>query len=143
MLLTFCRKALRILLLMTPDSILLHPYHEDEIHNSAPKLARTAAPPLASASISASAPPLPTKPTKTTTKTKSTKKSTDTSTQTWRHPAELSYIRSPSSKHGAWDDMAIVRFIVDKAGFSIPGRSTPPEGEFFQVHFPSSSPASD
>ncbi|KAK6988673.1 hypothetical protein R3P38DRAFT_3291047 [Favolaschia claudopus] len=129
-----------------------------------PKLARTAAsvaaaaaasasspPPLASTSVSASAPPLFT--TKTTpAKTKAPKKSktkdpapAPTPTQTWRHPAELPYIRSPSTKRddgGKWDDMAIVRFIVAKAGFSMPGRSTPPEGEFFEVHFPGAASSS-
>ncbi|KAK6969449.1 hypothetical protein R3P38DRAFT_3243245 [Favolaschia claudopus] len=116
-----------------------------------PKLARTAAsvaaaaaasassPPLAS--TSASAPPPSTKPTKPTTKTKSPKKTKDPAP--WRHPAELPYIRSPSTKRddgggGKWDDMAIVRFLVTKAGFSIPPRSTssPPSDELFQVHFP-------
>ncbi|KAK6969458.1 hypothetical protein R3P38DRAFT_2814369 [Favolaschia claudopus] len=121
-----------------------------------PKLARTAAsvaaaaaasvsfpPPLTS--TSASTPPLPTTTsTKTQAKTpkKSKKKDTAPSTpaQTWRHPAELPYIRSPSGKHGTWDDMTIVRFLVANAGFSIPGRSASSSSEkeegFFQVHFP-------
>ncbi|KAK6969448.1 hypothetical protein R3P38DRAFT_3501001 [Favolaschia claudopus] len=124
-----------------------------------PKLARTAASvaaaaaasspphpssfPLPSASASASA-PLPTKttPTKSKGKAKSDMKSIPKkkdAAATWRHPAELPYIRSPSGKHGAWDDMAIVRFLVAKAGFSIPPRSSSPSDEFFQVHFPATS----
>ncbi|KAK6988658.1 hypothetical protein R3P38DRAFT_3443537 [Favolaschia claudopus] len=143
-----------------------------------PKLARTAAsvaaaaasasspPPLAS--TSASAPPPTTKTTATTTpgktettettttKSKTPKKSkpkdpapTSTQTPTWRHPAELPYIRSPSTKRddggsGKWDDIAIVRFLVAKAGFWIPGRSSSSsgEGEFFDVCFPGASASS-
>ncbi|KAK6988643.1 hypothetical protein R3P38DRAFT_3228610 [Favolaschia claudopus] len=121
------------------------------------KLARTAAsvaaaaaasassPPLASTSISASAPPLRT--TKTKTPKKSKTNDTTTLTSTWRHPAELPYIRSPSTKRddggsGKWDDIAIVRFLVAKAGFSIPPRATSPSEEFFQVHFPGASASS-
>ncbi|KAK6971961.1 hypothetical protein R3P38DRAFT_3297416 [Favolaschia claudopus] len=121
-----------------------------------PKLARTAAsvaaaaaassPPPTLGSASASAPPLPNtttttkaRPMKTKTKIKTPKKSTDTPTQTWRHPAELPYIRSPSGKLGTWDDIAIVRFLVGKAGFSIPPRAASTSEEVFEVRFPGAS----
>ncbi|KAJ7142708.1 hypothetical protein C8R44DRAFT_760992 [Mycena epipterygia] len=42
------------------------------------------------------------------------------SPRSWRHPAELPYIRSPGK---LWDDMAIVRFLAAHA-FSVPPRST-------------------
>ncbi|KAJ7473149.1 hypothetical protein B0H11DRAFT_2282661 [Mycena galericulata] len=47
----------------------------------------------------------------------------------WRHPSELQYIRSSGR---AWDDMAIVRFLVANA-FSVPPRSTSTTEAWFQV----------
>ncbi|KAJ7473123.1 hypothetical protein B0H11DRAFT_2037372 [Mycena galericulata] len=47
----------------------------------------------------------------------------------WRHPAELQYVRSSGR---AWDDMAIVRFLVANT-FSVPPRSTSTTEAWFQV----------